>query len=417
MARPPSPDAVVRAARNFFTDPRTVGVAQAAPRTALFMARSWSRSRQHQPPDGPPLPGPSVGLALQVFLDEVVLSAMHNPRLLPSTEDYERAGGEIRSAWEQWRTSGWLESPVRYHLDPAAPEAWSMERERSLDQRYEHLTFPSDYQPHPGEPGRERWGAREANRTAHAYVLRHAEPGRPWLVCVHGFGMGRAALDLRAFRAGRLHWELGLNVLCPVLPLHGPRQEPSSEMGEGFMSINLIDSLHGMAQAAWDVRRFVQWIRATSGEVPIGIQGISLGGYVAALVACLEDRLTCVIAGIPATDMPDLYRRHSSPDVRQRAAAAGALGPKADAVYSVVSPLVLSPRLPRDRRFIFAGSGDRLSTSRQARRLWDHWERPRMAWYAGGHIGFWWAGAVNEFVTTALIDSGLARSGPELAAV
>ena len=53
-------------------------------------------------------------------------------------------------------------------------------------------------------------------------MLRHKEPW-PWLVCVHGAEMGRAALDLMLFRAWHLHQDLGLNVVLPVLPMHGPR--------------------------------------------------------------------------------------------------------------------------------------------------------------------------------------------------
>src|SRR5207302_5100337 len=85
----------------------------------------------------------------------------------------------------------------------------------------------------------------------------------------------------------------------------------------------------------------------------------------------------------------------------------GALGPRAVDVHRVVSPLVLSPKPERDRRFLFAGIGDRMSTSRQARRLWEHWDRPKMAWYAGGHVGFFFAGDVSRFVEEALAASGL----------
>lgn len=239
-------------------------------------------------------------------------------------------------------------------------------------------------------------------------VLRHAEHGRPWVVCVHGFGMGRGAMDVRAFRARQLHEQLGVNVALPVLPLHGPRQDPGAGMGEGFMSIDLIDSVHGLAQSASDVRAAMMWIRTVDGDVPIGVYGISLGGYVAALVASLEDGLACAIAGIPAVDLPALYHRHSTPAVRRRAREAGALGPEADAVHSVVSPLVLSPRLDRSRRFVFAGVGDRMSTSGQASRLWEHWDRPAVAWYPGGHVGFFFAAGVNDFVTDALVTSGVA---------
>jgi dienelactone hydrolase len=223
--------------------------------------------------------------------------------------------------------------------------------------------------------------------------------------------MGSPLMDLRAFRARRLRNQLGVNVLVPVLPLHGPRQRPDANPGEGFMSIDLIDSVHGFAQAAWDVRSAIRWIRHHDASARVGVYGLSLGGYTAALTASLEDDLACVIAGIPATDLVDLYRRHSPVAVRRRARECGALGSEATAVHRVVSPLVLQPKPPRDRRYLFAGRGDRMSTAAQATRLWEHWGRPRMAWYPGGHVGFFWAGDVSRFVEDALAESGLVERG------
>jgi hypothetical protein len=286
----------------------------------------------------------------------------------------------------------------------------STRRERVLGQPYEHLSFQSEYEPHEGEPGRARWLEKDANRTAHAWVLRQPHAGRPWVVCVHGFGTGAPFVDLRAFRARRLHGELGLNVVVPVLPLHGARQQTGAASGDGFMSIDMVDTVHALAQSAWDVRSLIGWARVAGGDAPIGIWGLSLGGYVASLVAALEDDLACAIAGIPATDILDLYQRHSPVAVRKRALEHGALGPEATAVQSVVSPLVLKPKLSRERRYVFAGLGDRMSTSGQALRLWEHWDRPRVAWYPGGHIGFWWVGSVNRFVTEALISCGLSAA-------
>jgi len=412
VQEPSSPPVVAyRAARRFFTDPRTVGVAQAGPRTAAFMARTWARSREPVADPHAVPARPSLGLAVQVLLDELLISTMKNPRLLPRRADYERAGVEVAQAFELYRERGWLEDPESYHRTPGAPAVWSTRGERALGQPYEHLSFESDYEPHRGEPGRERWLEMDANRTAHAWVLRQADPGRPWVVCVHGFGTGAPFLDLRAFRARRLHSELGLNVAVPVLPLHGPRQQAGVASGEGFMSIDLVDTVHALAQSAWDVRSLIAWARLIGRDAPVGIWGLSLGGYVASLVAAMEDGLACAIAGIPATDILDLYHRHSPPAVRKRALEHGALGPQATAVQNVVSPLVLRPKLSRDRRFVFAGLGDRMSTSGQAHRLWEHWERPSVAWYPGGHVGFWWVGSVNRFVTEALVSCGLS-AGP-----
>ena len=396
----------MESARSILRDPRTLGVAQAAPRTAAFLARSWATSRL----PGGGAPRPTLGLAAQVLLDEVLMAAMKNPRLFPSDDDYVRAGRDIAAAHEMWSERGWLDTPERYHRAPDVPAGCMVTRERALNVSYEHLTFPSGYEPHPHEPGRERWLSYDTNRTAHAWIVRTRQAGRPWLVCVHGWGMGSPLMDLRAFRARRLARELGVNLLVPVLPLHGPRQRPDANAGEGFMSIDLIDAVHGFAQAAWDIRSAIRWIRFHEPEADVGIYGLSLGGYTAALTASLEDRLACVIAGIPATDLVDLYRRHSPLNVRRKALEHGALGPKALAVHRVVSPLVLTPKVERDRRFLFAGVGDRMSTARQARLLWEHWERPKMAWYSGGHVGFFFAGEVGRFVEDALAECGLVSS-------
>ena len=353
------------------------------------------------------------GLAAQVMLDEVLISVMRDPRLFPHGDDYERAGADIRTAYALWAENGWLADPARYHSNPPVPSDAALKRERALEQRYEHLTFTSGYEPPIGAPGRQRWLDHAENHTAHAYIVRHADRSAPWLVCLHGFGMGQPSMDLRGFRATNLHWDLGVNLALVVLPLHGPRQKPGAHRGEGFMNIDLIDSVHGLAQAAWDTRSVIRWIRSVSDrDVPVGVYGISLGGYVSALVASVEEGLSGAIAGVPCTDLPGLYRRHSTPRVRQKAFASGALGPEADAVHSVVSPLVLAPQVPRDRRFIFAGVGDRMSTAGQARRLWEHWERCHIEWYSGGHIGFFMAGGVQNFLKEALVRSGLATPPP-----
>jgi hypothetical protein len=180
------------------------------------MARTWARGREAvDDPDAVPA-RPSVGLAVQVLLDELLISTMKNPRLLPRRADYERAGVEVAEAFELYRDRGWLDNPETYHRAPAPPEV-STRRERVLGQPYEHLSFQSEYEPHEGEPGRARWLEKDANRTDHAWVLRQPHAGRPWVVCVHGFGTGAPFVDLRAFRARRLHGELGLNEDLPSI--------------------------------------------------------------------------------------------------------------------------------------------------------------------------------------------------------
>ena len=98
-------------------------------------------------------------------------------------------------------------------------------------------------------------------------------------------------------RAQQFHRELGFNVLAPVLPLHGRRGTGGRISGIGMVSLDWVANVHAVTQAVWDVRRCLAWIRER-GAPSIALHGISLGGYTAAMVAGLEDDLSCVIAGV-----------------------------------------------------------------------------------------------------------------------
>ena len=343
-------------------------------------------------------------------MDETIIALMKSPRRYPRRVQYERVGAEVREAVDLYQDRGWLDDPRTYHRDPPPAPTVDLTPARSRGLRYEHLAYESEFEPWDGEPARDRWLGTDfaPNRTAHAWVVRHDddEP-RPWLVCVHGFGAGTPFMDFPGFRARRLHKAHGLNLIFPVLPLHGPRRIGRFS-GREFMSFDMMHSILGMAQAAWDIRRAIAWARQ-QGAQTVGIYGISLGGYAAALTASLERDLDLVMTGVPATDLPGLYGYHCPPRLRPRAEEHHLLGDVADASHRVVSPLALHPQVPHDGRFIFAGLGDRMSTPKQAYRLWLHWDRPGLAWYPGNHVGYIWSREVDRFVRGVLTASGFAH--------
>jgi pimeloyl-ACP methyl ester carboxylesterase len=387
-------------------DPRLAGVLRAGPRVGMFLSRSAGRSAR-APEDDTVVPvRPTPVLALQAYVDEVMIALFHHPDLVPSTDDFAPAAADLAAARELLAARGWLDDPASYHRDPPPPDDLRAWHGRAIGLGYEHITFTSGWEPDEEEPGRDRWLSHEANRIEHAWVSR--APGREhtsWLVCAHGFGMGsNAFVDLRAFRTPELHRK-GVNVVVPVMPLHGPRAS-GRVRGEDLMTIDLVDSMHGMAQATWDLRRTIRWLRATQGAERIGLIGYSLGALVVSLVASLEDDLACVIAGIPVVDLPDLFRRHSRPGITRLADEYGVLGNAADDVHRVVSPLAMTCKVPFDRRFVFGGLADRMSTFGHTRRLWLHWGRPALAAYPGGHVGFFWSSAARRLVDEA-VDASL----------
>src|SRR5699024_4377161 len=99
-----------------------------------------------------------------------------------------------------------------------------------------------------------------------------------------------------------LHQGLGLNLMMPILPLHGVRRQ-TWLTGGLFLDDPLLNLFHGQAQALLDLRCSIAWIRQHDPEACIGVLGFSLGGYHAALLAAHEPELQCVIAGIPMTDI------------------------------------------------------------------------------------------------------------------
>jgi len=388
--------------RNLFKilDRRSLARAtKAVPRTLGFVGRALLSGEVDE---WVPRPSLTLGLAAQVALDEVLLAVAMTPNRFPLRADYHRVSDELAAARTMFRRRRWIAQPAKYHRTPPPLHDVDLTRSRgwSLGTRYERITFDSGFTPRPGEPGGDRWAAFRPNHTAAASILRHPGEPRPWVVGIHGFCMGFPVTDFRGLHVDLLHRDLGFNVAMPVLPLHGSRRvTPIS--GEPFLSFDLMNAVHGMTQSIWDIRRLISWIREQDAP-SVSVYGVSLGAYVASLLIGIEDGLDAVVAGIPVSDFPALFHAHSPHHIRARSIEHNILGGTAEEIYTVVSPFSFTPKTTLERRFVFAGYGDRLSTPRQAQRLWAHWDEPEICWYSGDHVGYLWSRQVREFLREGL---------------
>lgn len=375
-------------------------------RTGGYYARSW-RDYLGSTPNQMPIARPTLALAAEALRDEVVLLGLRARRPLSDPAAFARIDAEVVAALNFYADRGLLDNPRRFFTAPRRLTDVEVHPVQRGHRSYERLRWVSDYRPLPGEPGGDRWLEYRATSYGYGLMLRHPEP-RSWLVCIHGTEMGRAAIDLALFRAWQLHEQLGLNIVLPVLPMHGPRSRRLPK-GAVFPGEDVLDDIHATAQAVWDIRAVLGWIRRGQPGAAVGLYGLSLGGFIAALVAGLDDHLACAILGVPLADLIDLLARHSglSPtDPRfGTIALAGPLG-------RMISPLSLPPRVPMAGRFIYAGLADQVVHPReQVHRLWEHWGGPEIEWYRGGHAGFFQSRPVQRFVTGALVQSGLVSAG------
>ena len=404
--------APVLAVTGFLHRRALVRVTRAVPRTLHFVGSALVSGEVSE---SLPAPHLSLGLAAQVAMDEALLAVAMAPNRFPLPGDFARVADELAEAAALYTDQGWLADPRTYHRTPpslGAPDV-TTGRGWALGQNYERISWDSGFTPHPGEPGSARWMAFGPNTAATAAVLRHPGASRPWVVAIHGFCMGFPFMDFPGLHATRLHHGLGMNVALPALPLHGPRRVTRIS-GEPFLSFDMMNAVHGLTQAVWDIRRLISWIRS-QGATSISLFGVSLGAYTAALLAGIEEGLDGVVAGIPVADFPGLFHAHSPRHIRVRAIQHRIMGGTAEDVYRVVSPLCFEPQVPADRRYIFAGYGDRMATPDQARRLADHWDGPPVSWYAGNHVGYLWSKQVTGFIMASLAEAaGLDVPLPEV---
>jgi len=363
-------------------------VAAPAMQIAAMMNDTVAVMRREERYRDVPAVDPKAGLIAEALLDGSFSLFVDLLVGVPESQQVRRGHQELLAMGEFLDRNGWLDDPHGYHQEPPdlrSPQIVS-KRNRSLSGRldYQELSFDSEFEPHPGEPGRERWLSYEENGTAAAYVLEHEDGDRPWLVVTHGFSMGSPTMNFSGLAAKWLHEDLGLNILMPVLPLHGPRSG-TRVSGGALLQPEFANVAHMFSQAVWDIRRLVGWIRRRS-DAPVGLYGVSLGGYTVSLASAFIDDLACVIAGIPAVDFTSLAR-DNEPWVYK--AYGGTLQTDWGLVRQVihpVSPLSFEPTVPVEGRFIFAGVADRVARPDQARALWRHWEKPDIEWLSSGHV-------------------------------
>jgi hypothetical protein len=353
-----------------------------------FLAAGYLALGQHRCPASVPAPDAAPNFAARAAVNELMVCGLiltSWPLAVGSVAT--RVRREAADAYPLFEERGWFSEPATYHREPPPLEKPEVYYENLRGMEIECLTFDSLYEPREEEPGRERWLCYKRNHTAYAWALRHPGGERPWLICIHGIRMGTLNKSLARFQPEYLYGELGLNLLMPVLPLHGAR-DTGLISGERTLSGDIMDSLHTGEQAVWDLRRLIGWLRESEGAPAIGALGHSLGGYAVSLLASLEEDLDCAVAGNPAVDPSHLFWTNALAVATHSMSVEGIREETLKALLRPVSPLALEPMIPRERRAIFAGTVDRVVPPVQAHNLWRHWDEPRIGWYQGAHQRF-----------------------------
>lgn len=206
------------------------------------------------------------------------------------------------------------------------------------------------------------------NRTARARFYLGTGAKRPAVIAIHGYMGGAWFFEENQWPIDWLN-RRGLDVALPVLPFHAGRAG-ARRGGPTFPSSDPRMTNEGFRQAAADVRTLVRFFR-DRGASHVGIMGMSLGGYTAALLATIVERgeIDFVMPLIPLASLADFAREQGRLGVGSRADEQHAALEKAS---FVASPFARPLKLPRERALVVAAEHDRITPVRHAERIAQH---------------------------------------------
>ena len=271
--------------------------------------------------------------------------------------------------------------PPRVSSRPANPVA-----EWIAHGHVRNLRFQSSFQAmYP--PVRERRAGYARNNVVHAQHWMHDDGPHPTLCLIHGF-MGSAYLFNGLFFSLPWFYRSGYDILLYTLPFHGARAEKYSPFsGFGYFADGFAGFSEAMAQAVHDFRSVLDYLEYT-GVDRIALTGMSLGGYTSALIAGVDDRIQAVIPNVPVVTpesaFDDWFPANLLVKLGNRVIGTDRELSSAASLYH--SPLNYAPLVPKDRRLIITGLGDRLAPPEQAEALWEHWDRCAFHWFPGNHV-------------------------------
>ena len=137
-----------------------------------YYARSWGAYLGGSQGELP-VARPTLSLATHALRDELVLVGLLWRRPLSDPAAYAEINREVDEAVSFYGRKGWLAKPQKFFTAPPPPPEVGIRSHNTRNRTHERMTFESGYQPHPGEPGAQRWLSYTGNRRGYALMLRH----------------------------------------------------------------------------------------------------------------------------------------------------------------------------------------------------------------------------------------------------
>ena len=277
--------------------------------------------------------------------------------------------------------NGFTRAPETFFRLPENAPAYRLFEEKDYHQgKIQVWTFPSGYETR-NPLLNDHYQGFVNNRDGYLVRWTHDDTPRDTVLCLHGFMLGEPRQAARMFKVGRL-FKRGLDVALFITPFHWKRApDEKARRGIFLQPDNVPMTCECLGQAMYDLQSTMLILEELECK-RIGLIGASLGGYNAALYACLSERPAFTAMMVPAVNFTAPFGPDS---VRMPFPVPPETMEKIRRVWEFHSPVNMRPRLPADKILVIASRGDKLCPFEHTRRLCETWHLTNCHFLTGGH--------------------------------
>ncbi|NLE89040.1 MAG: alpha/beta hydrolase family protein [Myxococcales bacterium] len=309
-------------------------------------------------------------------VDRMATAAVRMGRTTPWSPE----GDDLLSLYES--IAGFYEArEASFFPEPAPIEPWAVRRGDATD-----LSWPSHHELLDRAVAAElsSYVANTACQVRLRSRLDEQGRRRPVAVFIHGYLAGTYAVEERIWPLERLD-RLGFDTALFTLPFHGLRAVTGTRSSPPFPGRDPAINIETFRQAVCDLRDFLGWLRR-EGHPAVGLVGMSLGGYTAALTATVDPDLAFLVPVIPLACLVDFAVEQGHLPIGSPSALR--LERALRRAYGLVSPCCRPPRIEGRRVLVIGARADQITRVNHARRLAHHFSAPLHVW-PGGHLVQW----------------------------
>ncbi|WP_183720361.1 dienelactone hydrolase-related enzyme [Rhizobium sp. BK060] len=139
----------------------------------------------------------------------------------------------------------------------------------------------------------------DENNTVWAKITERGSRNQA-LVIFHHWNAGARNRQIAGFFSQR-----GITVVEIAMPYHFERSRPGALYADYMLSSNLGRTIQSLRQAVWDGRKLIRWLKS-EGYDEISVLGMSLGSWVAGLIAAHDPAVTKASLFLTAGSLADM---------------------------------------------------------------------------------------------------------------